>query len=130
MLQTKLKKGDEVIVIAGKDKGKKGKISAVMTATSRVVVAGINMVKKHVSPREAMRLKREPGVMEKEMPIAISNVMLADPKTGKPTRVAYQMDDKGNKVRVAKASGTTLDTIKKAAGAAKAASSKTTKAKK
>ena len=86
-LQSKLKTGDEVIVITGKDKGKKGKITSVDTKANRVVVAGINMVKKHVSQREAMRLQREPGIETKEMPMAVSNVMLADPKTGKPAHI-------------------------------------------
>lgn len=115
-LASKLKKGDEIVVITGKDKGKRGKIERVITATNKVEVAGINLVKKHISQREAMRLQREPGVMEKAMPIAVSNVMLADPKSGEPTRIGYKIDDKGNKVRVAKKSGQTIDTIKKAGG--------------
>ena len=122
-LQSKLKRGDEVVVITGKDKGKKGKISRVVTATNKVVVEGVNLVKKHISAREAMRLQREPGVEQKEMPIHVSNVMLADPKDGTPTRVAYKIKEDGSKVRVAKKSGTELDVIKKAA-AAKAKSSK------
>ncbi|MDD9911483.1 MAG: 50S ribosomal protein L24 [Alphaproteobacteria bacterium] len=113
-LNSRLKKGDEVIVITGKDKGKKGKITSVDTQENRVVVAGINQVKKHISQREAMRLQREPGVETKEMPIQVSNVMLADPKTGEPTRVGVKLDEKGNKVRFAKKSGETIDTIKQA----------------
>lgn len=121
-LQSKLKKGDEVIVITGKDAGKKGKITRVITATNKVVVAGLNMVTKHISQREAMRLSREPGAIQKEMPIAVSNVMLADPKTGKPTRVGYKLESDGSKVRIAKKSGTVLDTVKTAKGATKKSS--------
>lgn len=114
MMTTKLKRGDEVIVVAGKDKGKRGKIERIVTKTGRVVVAGANMVRRHVSQREAARLGQEAGVKEKAMPLDLSNVMLADPKTGKPTRVGYKLDDKGNKVRFAKASGEILDVIRKA----------------
>jgi ribosomal protein L24 len=71
---------------------------------------------KHISQREAMRLQREPGVMEKEMPLAVSNVMLADPKTGEPTRVGYRIEADGSKVRVAKKSGTVIDTVSKVSG--------------
>ena len=114
-LASKLKKGDDVIVITGKDKGKEGKITRVITDTNKVLVSGLNMVKKHISQREAMRTQREPGVEQKEMPIAVSNVMLKDPKTGKPTKIGYSTDKAGNKIRVAKASGETVDIIKKAA---------------
>ena len=113
-LASKLKTGDEVIIVAGKDKGKRGKIERVVTKTNRVVVAGANLVRRHVSQREAARTSTEAGVKPKAMPIAVSNVMLADPKTGEPTRVGYKLDDKGNKVRFAKKSGETLDIIKKA----------------
>jgi large subunit ribosomal protein L24 len=126
-LQSKLKKGDEVVVMTGKDAGKKGKIVSVVTATNRVVVEGINLVKKHISQREAMRLSREPGVMEKEMSIAVSNVMLADPKTGEPTRVGYRIEADGSKVRIAKKSGTVIDTITKAKSDSKAAPKKAAK---
>ena len=113
-LNAKLKTGDEIIVITGKDKGKKGKITSVDAKNNRVLVEGINVVKRHISQREAMRLQREPGVVSKSMPIAVSNVMLADPKTGEPTRIGYKQDDKGNKVRFAKKSGETIDIVKKA----------------
>ncbi len=113
-LATKLKKGDTVVVTTGKDAGKTGTISRVVTKTGKVIVSNINMVKKHVSQREAFRLQRDPGIMMKEMPIAVSNVMLADPKDGKPTRVGYKFDENGQKVRFAKRSGMTIDTVKKA----------------
>ena len=113
-LQSKLKTGDEVIVVTGKDKGKKGKITSVITKTNRVIVSGVNVVKKHISQQAAMQMQVEAGVTTKEMPIAVSNVMLADPKSGKPTRVGYRIEKDGSKVRVAKASGEVIDTIKKA----------------
>lgn len=129
-LQSKLKRGDEVIVIAGKEKGKSGKITRVVTAANRVYVEGINLVKKHVSQRAAVRMNREPGIMQKEASVNVTNVMLKDPKTGKPTRVGYRIESDGSKVRVAKASGTVLDTIKKAkAGSAKAEKATKTKSK-
>lgn len=114
-LDSKLKKGDDVIVMTGKDKGKSGKIDRVLTATNKVIIPGINVVKKHISQKEAMRLQREPGIEQKEMPIAVSNVMLKDPKTGKPTKIGYSTDKAGNKIRVAKASGETVDIIKNVA---------------
>lgn len=132
-IQSKLKKGDEVIVIAGRDKGKSGKITDVITAAGRVVVEGVNTVKKHISQRQAMARQTESGIVSKEMAIAVSNVMLKDPTTGKPTRIGYRVEADGSKVRVAKASGTVLDTVKKAKGAAtaapKAKSAKAPKAK-
>lgn len=112
--KTKLKKGDEVIVISGKDKGKSGKIVAVITETGRVLVEGVKLVKKHISAQKAAARQQEPGVVQKETSIAISNVALKDPKTGKPTRVGYKVEADGSKARVAKKSGTTVDTIKKA----------------
>jgi len=113
--KSKLKTGDEVVVMTGKDKGKKGKITQVVTKTNRVIVAGLNTVKKHISQQAAMQMQVEAGVITKEMPIAISNVMLADPKSGKPTRVGYRTEKDGSKVRIAKKSGEVIDTIKKAA---------------
>jgi large subunit ribosomal protein L24 len=120
---SKLKKGDEVIVTSGKNKGSSGKIKQVFTTTSRVLVEGVNMIKKHISAKQAIRLQREPGVITKEASIAISNIALKDPKTGKPTKVGYKTEADGSKVRIAKASGTVIDTIKKAktAGSTKAA---------
>ncbi len=128
-LQSKLKKGDEVIVISGKSKGQSGKITKVVTETNRVYVEGVNLVKKFLSARKAMMLQREPGQIDQETSIAVSNVMLKDPKTGKPTRVGYRIEADGSKVRVAKGSNTVLDTISKGgakdkpAGKAKAAKS-------
>ncbi len=99
----KVKKGDEVIVIAGKEKGKKGTITKVITSESRVVVGGINMVKRHTKPSRTAA----GGIIEKEAPIHVSNVSLIDPKSGKATRVGYKTEGE-NKVRFAKRSGEKL----------------------
>ncbi len=118
-LQSKLKKGDEVIVIAGKSKGQSGKITRVVTETNRVYVEGVNLVKKFLSAQKAMMMQREPGQIQAEASIAVSNVMLKDPKTGKPTRVGYRLEADGSKVRIAKGSNTVLDTISSNAGGTK-----------
>lgn len=100
----KIKKGDEVVILTGKDKGKKGEVTKVMPAESRVIVAGINQAKKH---RKATQMAPG-GIDTVDMPLHISNVALADPKTGKATRVGYTTLKDGKKVRVAKASGETI----------------------
>ncbi len=100
-MAAKLKKDDEVIVIAGKDKGKKGKIMRMIPTESRVVVAGINMVKRHQKPDRA----NAGGIIMKESAIHISNVALVDPKEGKATRVGFKVMKDGKKSRVAKRSG-------------------------
>lgn len=120
-LQSKLKKGDEVIVITGKSKGQSGKIMRVVTETNRVYVEGVNLVKKFMSARKAMMLQQEPGQIQVEASIPVSNLMLKDPKTGKPTRVGYRIEADGSKVRIAKGSNTVLDTISKAGGTQKTA---------
>ena len=97
----KLKKGDNVIIIAGKDKGKKGKIVAVLKTVNRVVVDGLNMVSKHQKPR---RGGEKGQTIKIAQPIHASNVMIADPKTGKPSKIgSKKVGDK--KVRIAKKSG-------------------------
>lgn len=100
-----VKKNDKVKVIAGKDKGTEGVVEQVIPATNRVVVKGVNIVKKHQKPSNA---NPNGGIIEVEAPIDASNVMLIDPKDGKPTRVGYKVVD-GKKVRVSKKSGETLD---------------------
>ena len=103
----KIKKGDEVIVIAGKFKGVKGKVLKAMPSESKVLVAGVGRVKKHIKPTQD-----KPGHIEDvESPIHVSNVALLDPKTKKPSRVGYKIED-GKKVRVAKKSGTVLHSEK------------------
>ncbi len=100
MKKFKIKTGDEVMVLAGKDKGMKGKVLKIIKNKDRVIVEGVNMIKKHVKPSTE---NPQGGIEEKEAPIHISNVALVDPKTGKPTRVRYEVRD-GKKVRVSKKS--------------------------
>jgi large subunit ribosomal protein L24 len=97
----KIKKGDTVIVLTGKDKGKQGEVLSVQRDDNRVVVAGINLVKKHVKPSATST----GGIVAKELSIHASNVSLIDPKSGKATRVGYKIDTAGVKTRVAKKSG-------------------------
>jgi len=101
-----VKKGDNVIVTTGKDKGKKGRVLQAFPRENRVLVEGVNMVKKHTRPNQ---LNPEGGIVSQEAPIHASNVMLVDPKTGKPTRVGHKVLDNGKKVRIAKKSGEALD---------------------
>ena len=101
----KIKKGDTVIVNTGKDKGKKGEVIKTFPSKSRVLVQGVNVVKKHQKPTQFA----PGGIQEKELSIHISNVSIADPKTDKATRVGYKVDKDGKKTRVAKASGETLE---------------------
>jgi large subunit ribosomal protein L24 len=101
----KIKKGDRVVVITGRDKGKTGEVLRVIREESRVVVQGVNIVKRHTKPSAAST----GGVVEKEAALHISNVAHVDPKTSKPTRIGYKMLDGGRKVRVARKSGETID---------------------
>lgn len=101
-----VKKGDKVVVIAGKDKNKSGRVLLVDPKASRVVVEGVNVVKRHTKPNA---VNPEGGVIEKEAPIHVSNVALADPQSGKPTRVGIKVLEDGTKVRYAKKSGETID---------------------
>ena len=100
----KIKKGDNIIVIAGKDKGKKGKVVRALPADSRVVVEGINMRKKH---QRAGKGRQKGQIIDIAMPIHISNVMIEDPKTGKPTRIGKRIAG-GKRIRIAKKSGTEI----------------------
>jgi large subunit ribosomal protein L24 len=107
----RIKTGDEVIVIGGKDRGKRGKVLRVEPANNRLYVEGLNIVKRHQKPQQvagAQRPEQVGGVIEKEGPIHASNVMVADPKDGKPTRLGIEIED-GKRFRVAKRSGTRLD---------------------
>ncbi|WP_134686798.1 50S ribosomal protein L24 [Brevibacillus migulae] len=101
-----VKKGDTVIVITGKDKGKKGRVLAAFPKKDRVLVEGINLVKKHTRPSQS---NPQGGIVTQEAPIHVSNVSLIDPKSGKPTRIGYKVLDNGTKVRVAKKSGEVID---------------------
>ncbi|MXV39293.1 50S ribosomal protein L24 [Flavobacteriaceae bacterium Ap0902] len=104
MTKFKIKNGDNVIVLAGREKGKTGEIVRVIRSKSRVVIQGVNTVKKHTKPSAT---NPQGGIVEQEAPIHISNVAIVDPDKGTPTRVGYKMDD-GKKVRFAKKSGKTL----------------------
>src|ERR1051325_8316947 len=101
----RIRKGDTVIVVSGRERGKKGAVLRVLRKDSRVLVQGVNMVKRHTRPSAA----NAGGILEKEAPIHISNVALADPKLGKPTRVGFKFLDDGRKVRFAKLSGEVID---------------------
>ena len=110
-MPARLKAGDEVIVIGGKDRGKRGRILRVEPKNDRIYVEGLNMIKRHQRPQQvagAQRAEQVGGVIEKEGPIHVSNVMLADPKEGKPTRVGIEVQD-GKRFRIARRSGTRLD---------------------
>jgi large subunit ribosomal protein L24 len=100
----RVRKGDNVIVIAGKYRGKKGEVKRVLPDNEKVVVEGVNVVKRHVKPRTQLR---QAGIIEVEAPIHISNVMLVCPQTGEPTRVGYRIEN-GEKVRFAKVSGAVI----------------------
>ncbi len=110
-MSTRIKTDDEVLVISGKDSGKRGKVLRVEPKKNRVYVEGLNIVKRHQRPQQvtgAQRAETVGGVIEKEGPIHISNVMLLDPKDGKPTRIGIEIED-GKRYRVAKRSGARLD---------------------
>jgi large subunit ribosomal protein L24 len=107
----RIRTNDQVMVIGGKDAGKTGRVVRTDPKRSRVVVEGLNMIKRHERPRSQTDLKNPQagGIIEKEGPIHVSNVMLLDPKGNKPTRVGVRTDDGGKRVRYAKRSGTVID---------------------
>ncbi|MCA1489778.1 50S ribosomal protein L24 [Sinorhizobium alkalisoli] len=100
----KIRKGDKVVILTGKDKGRTGEVIQVMPKEDRAVVRGVNMVKRH----QRQTQNQEAGIITKEAPIHLSNVAIADPKDGKPTRVGFKIDG-DKKVRVAKRSGEVID---------------------
>ncbi|WP_455136494.1 50S ribosomal protein L24 [Thermophilibacter sp.] len=102
MAKMNVKKGDKVVVLSGKDKGKEGEVLVAKPAEGKVVVEGVAVVKKAQRPTAQ---NQQGGFVEKEAAIDVSNVMLVCPKCGKPTRVGHDVDDKGNKVRVCKKCG-------------------------
>lgn len=101
----KIRKGDKVVVLAGRDKGKRGEVLQVMPKENRALVQGVNMVKRH----QKQTPKQEGGIIAKEGPIHLSNVALVDPADGNPTRVGFKILDDGRKVRFAKRSGEVID---------------------
>lgn len=110
-MAARLKTGDEVIVIGGKDRGKRGKVLRVDPRHDRVYVEGLNMIKRHQRPQQvagAQRAEQVGGVIEKEGPIHISNVLVADPRDGRPTRIGIEVQD-GKRFRIARRSGTRID---------------------
>jgi large subunit ribosomal protein L24 len=102
----KLKKGDRVVVITGKDKGKEGVIESALPREGKVVVEGINVARKHQARR---RQDMQAGIIDKAMPIDVSNVALVSPADGRPTRVGYRLDADGEKVRICKRTGVDID---------------------
>lgn len=101
----KIRKNDQVVVIAGRDKGKRGRVLAVAPANGKVKVEGAGMIKRHQKPAG----NRGGGIIDKEAWISISNVQIVDPQSGKPSRVRYQIEGDGTKIRVAAASGHSLE---------------------
>ena len=104
-MAAKIKKGDKVTVLTGRDKGKTGEVTKVVPAEGRVFVSGVNMVKRHNRPTQTS----PGGIEEKEAALDISNVALLDPKSGEPTRVGFKTLDDGRKVRIARKSGEVID---------------------
>ena len=104
-MAAKIKKGDKVIVLTGREKGKSGEVIRVMPKEERALVRGVNLVKRHQRQTAA----QEGGIVSKEAPLHLSNLALADPKDGKPTRVGFKFLDDGRKVRFAKRSGDLID---------------------
>jgi len=112
MSRMRIRKDDQVVVIGGKDRGKRGRVIRTDPARRRVYVEGLNIVKRHMRPRsvkEAQRGGEVGGIVEKEGPIHASNLMLLDPSNNKPTRVGVERGADGKRVRIAKSSGTKLD---------------------
>ena len=104
-MAAKIKKGDKVVVLTGRDKGRTGEVVQVMPKEDRALVRGVNFVKRH----QRQTMNQEGGIISKEAPIHLSNLAVADPKDGKPTRVGFRILDDGRKVRFAKRSGDLID---------------------
>ncbi len=105
-MPAKIKRGDRVLVLAGKDRGKRGTVRSVVTKTNRVVVEGVNLVRKH---QRARNTGQQSQIIEREAPIHISNVMLVDPSSDEPTRVTFRRREDGSLVRVGKRSGEDIE---------------------
>ena len=101
----RIRKGDRVVVLTGRDKGKKGEVIRVMPKEDRALVRGVNVVRRH----QRQSAQQEGGIISKEAPVHVSNLAIADPKDGKPTRVGFKIMSDGKKVRVAKRSGVEID---------------------
>lgn len=105
-MAARIRKGDTVVVITGADRGKRGEVLSVQPKDDRAVVQGVNVAKRHTKPRG---MGQPGGIVEREATIHLSNLMLVDPKTDKPTRVGFRVLDDGRKVRVARASGDVIE---------------------
>ena len=105
MVKLKIRKGDHVVLRAGKDKGKHGEVLKVMPSENRALVSGVNFIKRHTRQTP----EQEGGILSREAPVHISNLALEDPKDGKPTRVGFKTLKDGRKVRFAKRSGEVID---------------------
>jgi large subunit ribosomal protein L24 len=101
----KIKKGDRVVVLTGKDRGKSGEVTRVLVKEGKVIVDGVNVAKKH---QRATRATTQGGIIDKDMPIPVANVAVISPGDGKPTRVGYRFDDRGVKIRICKRTGTDI----------------------
>ena len=104
-MAAKIKKGDKVVLIAGRDRGRSGEVVKVMPSEGRALVRGLNMVRRH----QRQTQNQEGGIISKEAPVDLSNLALIDPKDGKPTRVGFKILEDGRKVRFAKRSGDLID---------------------
>ena len=104
-MAAKIKKGDKVVVLTGRDTGRSGEVISVSPKDEKALVRGVNMVKRH----QKQSMNQEGGIISKEAPIHLSNLAVADPKDGKPTRVGFKILDDGRKVRFAKKSGDLID---------------------
>jgi len=105
-MAAKIKKGDKVQVLAGRDKGKRGEVVRILPEENRAFVQGVNMVKRHTKPQG---MGKPGGIVEKEGPIDLSNLAMIDPASDKPTRVGFKVLEDGRKVRIARASGEVID---------------------
>jgi large subunit ribosomal protein L24 len=104
-MAAKIRKGDKVVVLSGRDKGRTGEVIEVRPAENRALVRGINLVKRHQKQSAA----QEGGIISKEAPLHLSNIAIADPKDGKPTRIGFKTHADGKKIRIAKRSGVEID---------------------
>jgi large subunit ribosomal protein L24 len=104
-MAAKIRKGDKVVVLTGRDKGRTGEVFEVRPSESRALVRGVNLVKRH----QKQSATQEGGIISKEAPVHLSNIAIADPKDGKPTRVGFKVLADGKKVRIAKRSGVEID---------------------
>ena len=104
-MAAKIRKGDKVVVLTGRDRGRTGEVIEVNPTAARALVRGVNLVKRH----QRQSAQQEGGIISKELPVHLSNIAIADPKDGKPTRIGFKIGSDGRKVRIAKRSGAEID---------------------